>query len=204
MEHNYLVGEMQKDYIVGIPTYTRYDLLDTVIKDFLQGDPLHIYIINNGNKQYNYENDKVTVIKTHYNLGVARSWEVIANLAFPHTFILANDDISFTPDVVKSLFESDSEITLSSEGFSLVKITQAAYQKVGPFDTRFYPAYYEDNDYYERAVRAGVSIARSDVKMTHHASSTIKSYDKAEREAFNHFFRVNENYYISKWGELPK
>jgi GT2 family glycosyltransferase len=75
-----------------------------------------------------------------------------------------------------------------------------AYLKVGAFDEKFFPAYYEDNDYFRR-------MLLSDVPMVFNAMLNPAIYRNsmtiAKDQTLNNNFENNKRYYISKWGGEP-
>ena len=75
-----------------------------------------------------------------------------------------------------------------------------AYQKTGAFDEKFFPAYYEDNDYFRRMSIAEVPMIFNGMlnPVVYRNSMTI-----AKDQTLNNNFEANRQYYISKWGGLP-
>lgn len=84
--------------------------------------------------------------------------------------------------------------------FSCFMIRPRTIDVVGWFDERFRPAYFDDNDYYTRAILAGC-VTRQVVtaRFKHHGSLTIHT----EPEAAHHvrfWFETNRRRYFDKWG----
>ena len=75
-----------------------------------------------------------------------------------------------------------------------------AYLKVGKFDEKFFPAYFEDNDYFRRMLLAGVTITTNAMlnPVIYRNSMTIQKTPE-----LNSGFEKNRQYYISKWGGQP-
>jgi GT2 family glycosyltransferase len=146
------------------------------------------------------------------NLGVAASWNLFHTQIEKDYIIIANDDIRVHTDTIKDLVTA-AETTdkpllvgsgMSGNAFSLFLLKQWAFHKIGPFDERFYPAYYEDNDYVYRAYLLGLGITVIDsATYDHVGSSTLRKYTQQEMEAHHNAFRGNQSYYLSKWGGLP-
>jgi GT2 family glycosyltransferase len=75
-----------------------------------------------------------------------------------------------------------------------------AYLKVGKFDENFFPAYFEDNDYFRRMLLADVPIIFNGMlnPAIYRNSMTIQKTPE-----LNNGFEKNRQYYISKWGGQP-
>jgi len=57
--------------------------------------------------------------------------------------------------------------------------------QVGLYDERFYPLYFDDNDYERRIRNAGLPIKRIEAKVHHDNSSTLKAgYQKQNNKSF--------------------
>ena len=74
----------------------------------------------------------------------------------------------------------------------------------GLFDSRYYPAYFEDGDYHIRAKYAGLPCLRDPLALFRHdTSATIR--ENPELAKLNHetTFRRNAELFKAKWGGLP-
>lgn len=169
-----------------VPVLNRYDLLQRCLMsiDFPVG---HLLIIDNGSGNNPIDTEvsisdyveKTTYLPMPANLGVAASWN-LGIRCFPHddAWFFASNDVKFGPGAIERLSEARSdEITLCAafpfwQAFSL---GYDAVSRIGVFDEGFYPAYFEDNDYQRRAIRAGVNIRKLDIFVDHDNSSTIRS-----------------------------
>ena len=73
----------------------------------------------------------------------------------------------------------------------------------GLFDTNFYPAYFEDNDFHRRLKLAGLkAIKTNQAIFYHYKSSTLLNNPEIDALIQQRYFR-NEQYYIHKWGGVP-
>jgi GT2 family glycosyltransferase len=98
--------------------------------------------------------------------------------------------------------ETAKEITENPD-FSFFIIKKSTYEKVGKFDERYYPAYFEDNDYHYRMRLLGLKAYKlRDAPFFHYGSRTIKS-SEIMQEKSNAGYVVNRQYYIEKWGGIP-
>ena len=87
--------------------------------------------------------------------------------------------------------------------FSCFGINRLCYEKIGPFDDQFYPAYYEDNDYHYR-MRLGNLAAVCNLKNFYfHFGSRTKIINPAFKEFVDENYLRNRERYLSKWGGLP-
>lgn len=75
---------------------------------------------------------------------------------------------------------------------------KSVFDKVGYTDVAFYPAYFIDNDYANRMVRAGVkSCSLTNARFFHFWSRTIKQESGGSTTKY---FDNNKKYYRQKWG----
>ena len=87
--------------------------------------------------------------------------------------------------------------------FSCFMISREGYEMIGDFDTKFYPAYFEDNDYHYRAKLLKQRLVKLNTALYYHyGSRTIKENPDVE-DVSNTFYLANERYFVTKWGGLP-
>ena len=188
--------------ILGIPTLSRYDLLNDCIKTALSGttQPDKIYIVDNGGK---YQNNQVEVIRPLFNLGVARSWNLLHKLSKPHDLILCNDDIEFGRTSIEGMVKTPGHFVWGC-GYSCFLIRETAWEAVGEFDENFYPAYCEDHDFQYKMELLGLHPKGSlpplplfgdPIKHKPHSSKAAAGGEAAVQKSYN--------YYIQKWGGMP-
>jgi GT2 family glycosyltransferase len=210
-------------YILGIPTYTRYDLLEGCLRSFFRSEhpPEHCYVIDNGSllKQTHAHltplwEDKLTVQTMTHNIGVAAAWNLIIESwmvlhpTCPY-LLLANDDIEVAPSTPGQFTAFHrAGIVVNAEaalnGFSLFRLDRNTVMRLGRFDEQFYPAYYEDNDYKYRAKLQGVPVHDLVTDgYAHVGSATIAQYDDVGKAEHHRTFLANQAYYLQKWGGLP-
>lgn len=199
------------DFIVGIPTLNRYDLLKQCVKHIAIGTvrPKKILIIDNGGNcptdEINERWAGVEFIFPEKNLGVAASWNVLCKLADPLPIVLINDDVMVGEQTLEALMRSESPIASACpSSFSCIKIRQDVLKKIGLFDETFYPAYMEDNDMSWRMRLEGYQIEGVGRHgLVHYSSSTINAMGPGERGNFESQWSHCFNYYVSKWGGSP-
>lgn len=87
--------------------------------------------------------------------------------------------------------------------FSCFLIHPEVVDKVGWFDTDYYPAWCEDCDYHVRMHRAGIKAVCVDLPFYHHAASTMKNTPEGSRGSLHKGFERSRELFRSKYGCLP-
>ncbi|MFM7314309.1 MAG: hypothetical protein ACKO0M_14300 [Cyanobium sp.] len=102
--------------------------------------------------------ERVRVARPFGNLGVAAAWNLILR-SFPEASLalIVNHDIRLAPGVLSAALKTiDTDraqflpLLPGERAFSAFLLTALAWDRVGLFDERFYPAYCEDLDYRDR------------------------------------------------------
>lgn len=216
--------------VLGVPTLNRYDLLERLLRSVDRGTRLPdvCLIVDNGGellKQLKVDDwthglpqlgDRIMIAKPAAegerggNLGVAASWNSILK-AFPDDLvILSGDDIVVELDTIEKMVRA-AELSkslfiiakgASSWAFFLQKPELA--RKIGYYDEKFWPAYYEDNDYHRRMLLAGEDYEMAEgAVVSHDISSTLNSLPPEEKKKFEAEIDKNSRYYGIKWGGPP-
>ena len=225
--------------VLGIPHLNQRDLLLRCIRSIDYPVEM-LVIVDNGR----YELSDSVLIQTaaganaairclchiwHPNAGVAGSWNEVIKLFPADYWMLANDDIQFTPGDLEKMVKAaeDSNIqhsTLNIEhripngagmvygnhGASWFAITRPGVEAVGLFDENLWPAYLEDCDWGYRADLAGIRrVTVPDCHAIHgtatdgadgtKGSRTVNS-DPRLAEANMRTHGRNFEYYRAKWG----
>ena len=201
---------------VCIPTIRSFDTLRTCIESLHESSvrPDRIDIIDNSVGLLTLPDYEipVTITVPKKNLGCAASWNAFYAMQ-PHTgsIIISNDDVTFHTDTIQAML-SERDLgyglvypNINQESmFSLFLLQRWAYNEVGPFDENFYPAYFEDNDYFYRMKLKGVNWHSCAAGYDHAISSTLRLYTPYERSKHDLQHRANEMYYVTKWGGTPR
>jgi hypothetical protein len=88
------------------------------------------------------------------------------------------------------------------QGAACMAVGQHAIETVGYFDQNFWPAYFEDADYFRRLELSGVpNLWDERILLEHNRSQTVRA-DFLLRKLHDERTRRNETYYIRKWGGL--
>lgn len=146
------------------------------------------------------------------NIGVARSWNMGVNQVLQSQLdflVILSASVIFT-DGGRSLIEGlknnyEANGLMTQEGWHCIGINRRVFEKIGNFDTNFYPGYYEDSDFIRRMELAGfheptgritfpgVEIKCQKAEVAHAMKrANIKVNMQACRE-----------YFLQKWGADP-
>jgi GT2 family glycosyltransferase len=87
--------------------------------------------------------------------------------------------------------------------FSAFALNRRCWETVGPFDEKFFPAYFEDNDYHRRVVLAGLKAVVHPPAMFYHYGSRTQNESGAGAVVSGSAFDKNRDYYLRKWGGHP-
>jgi len=110
--------------------------------------------------------------------------------------------VSQASEVLTMKLPEKDEIS-DAPDFSCFMLKKDAIDKVGFFDERFFPAYFEDNDYHYRIRLAGLRASKIHRALYfHYGSRTIKE-GKDIRIHADLGYAANRDYYKEKWGGKP-
>lgn len=106
------------------------------------------------------------------------------------------------PYAVLTLEEPAAKSTSEHPDFACFMIRPDTLDRVGAFDERFVPAYFEDNDYHYRIKLLGLTAeATTDAPYFHFGSQTQNGGDGPVVPSY--VFENNRAYFQKKWGGLP-
>ena len=198
------------NFVVGIPTINRADLLNEALIKYDQCWPtLEIYILDNGNQEIKTQNKNQKIFKTDLNIGVAASWNFLAERAFAEGYLrilMLNDDIELIKsekEINQKLNKYPDHCLVVQEGtWSSFMLPKVVYDLIGPFDEIFYPAYFENDDYAYRIKTHKHTYIQTDkvLNPTLYRESMSLKMDRT----LNKDFTKNKNRFVSKWGGEPK
>jgi len=169
-----------------VPILTRPDLLDRMLAS-IDVEVERIIIIDNGR----CVDRRLDAIRMPANLGVAGSWNLgIKAAPMAPWWLIVNFDCTFPPgslQVIEQAARTDAVmLTDCSPPWSCFTIGEDVVRKVGLFDERFHPAYFEDDDYAWRCQQAGVEVGNSGAKVDHDNSSTLSAgYQHKNDQSFS-------------------
>lgn len=166
----------------------------------------------------------MTYVRHEENTGVAAAWNEGMKLAFKagHMHVLVmNNDVILAEDTVPALlrWQKESGGVVSAHSvvtvhalqyvdrhhtftepcdYSCFLITKAIVDKVGWFDTGYWPAYFEDYDYDCRLEVAGIPRGHAgDAVVCHFPSRTINEGGIKNHEEY---FKKNYKRWVGQWG----
>jgi GT2 family glycosyltransferase len=83
-------------------------------------------------------------------------------------------------------------------GWSCAWVGAGVVERVGLFSECYVPAYFEDNDFEERARRINVEVKVSQARIIHDNSSTIRS-DESLADKNSKSFQSNQELHQLRW-----
>lgn len=201
--------------VLGFATLKRFDLADRLVKS-IDYPVEHLVIVDNsGTGTYlPPENDYVShvwVIPIPFGLGLVGAWNlIIKSTPYAPYWVLINDDAWFEPGSLEKIATEADPSTISFPNivphWSCAIFGEAVVDKIGLYDERFYPLYFDDNDMERRLKYAGFEPKWIDAKVNHDNSSTLNSgfvgmngrtYGK-NQELLNHKV-ATEDYTQGEW-----
>jgi GT2 family glycosyltransferase len=144
------------------------------------------------------------------NLGVAASWNYILRQYSTWNVLMSGDDVVVQPDTIEKMLtgaERSQRLMMVASGassFAFFLAKPGLVEKVGYFDEKFWPAYYEDNDFHRRMQLVGEDYELAEgAVVSHDVSSTLNSLPPEEKKKFEAEIDKNSRYYGIKWGGPP-
>jgi GT2 family glycosyltransferase len=170
--------------VLGFATLKRFDLAERLLAS-IDYPVEHLVIVDNsGSQSWNPEKPALVanlwVIRVPFGLGLVGAWNLIVkSTPYAPYWLLVNDDAWFEAG---SLEKIHAEVDTEALNFvdivpqwSCVAFGEGMIDKVGLYDERFYPLYFDDNDLERRIRHHGVAIRTIEAKVNHENSSTLKS-----------------------------
>jgi GT2 family glycosyltransferase len=171
-----------------VPVLTRYDLLQRML-DSIDIPVKHLLIVDNGagdnpddlpvnTLQLSDVITEVTYLPMPANLGVAGSWNLgIQSFPFDDRWFIVSDDVVFHPGAMQSWLDQShtGQVTISAEWphWQFFTVGEDVVNTVGLFDSNFFPANFEDDDYRWRCEHFGVPIVEIDAPHDHVKQGTV-------------------------------
>lgn len=114
------------------------------------------------------------------------------------------DELATADDVFRVPSEAKIAVPESEHpNFSAFLVSRHCWEMVGPFDEKFYPAYFEDNDYHYRILMAGLRAINYPPAMFYHYGSRTQNEACAAPLVPSSLFDENRRRYVEKWGGPP-
>jgi GT2 family glycosyltransferase len=121
------------------------------------------------------------------NRGLAPAWNAGVRKARGTTLCWMNNDVWVLPDWEKPLVEAAQHGYIAfpwtngekNDGYGIAgwcfTASRETYQKIGPFDETFVPAFYEDTDWFHRATVLGIELVSCPQSNVQHTRRTTAS-----------------------------
>lgn len=155
---------------------------------------MEVIIIDNGSKYFDHYRGSM-FIRYSQNQGVPRAFNAGINIAHGSVLVFANTDVHVEKDWDTALFEAvegkmrigfprtatdgvcfeqNDKIGVAGWFFA---VPRRVVDIVGTFDEQFSPTFYEDTDYFQRAVNRGVELVTvNDALVTHEHRRTSAQF----------------------------
>lgn len=203
---------IREDLIFAVPTLNRYEALLSLLRSVEIGTirPAAYLIIDNGGKlkdEIKKNGWKLPamseIIEPGENIGVAASWNLALGKGIKYT-VLAGDDCIFEADALEKLLASADKndgpglfwprLDDGCSEWGCFLQNKSLTDLVGMYDERFWPGYFEDDDYRHRMSLFGIAPVRVPAAFVNHiGGATSHQFDQST-------LWINEQRYEEKWG----
>jgi len=168
-----------------------------------------LVLVDNSKESFGkkYEGRGAKIFYYPDNLGVPASWNLGIKEPSDFLWIVSSSVIfnhGFSELIEKTQFANEWGL-LTEESWHCIGFTRKTLDLVGMFDEKFYPAYYEDNDYgyrlkladihqgeHNNLPKVGLDVTSQGIAMTLKAGKVSVRFD------------LLEEYYKKKWGGSPR
>lgn len=189
-------------YKICIPFYANIHLLRNCLSG-MDVDWRHLLIIDNSENSEckEFEGKGAEILYFPENIGVAKSWNIALRADCDWTFFVSCNAVfpNGFSEVLTELNKATEYAMLTTMAWHCNAISRKCVEQVGYFDENFYPAYFEDTDYYYRMRLAKIPIQIPVLNIPGYSSRQSNSLDKGLQVNFLEL----EKYYIEKWGGKP-
>ena len=203
-----------------IVTFNRFDLLERLLfsVQIQTKVPDQVVIVDNSNgrlqkkRLLDFGFPKLDVIVSN-NMGLASAWNLAFDLGLEKC-IVTNDDTMILPHGIEAMidlmnsYQKHPIFSAENHNFKFWAIHPIQAEKlIGRFDDAFYPAYYEDVDYWRRMQLEGLDFKIPETKILKNALSRSVVRNKASGKTFisqmQRCIDSNDYRYKQKWGGGP-
>lgn len=177
--------------VLGFATLKRFDLADRLLRS-IDYPVEHLVIVDNSGIQewIPVKPDLVRnmwVIRIPFGLGLVGAWNlVVKSTPYAPYWVLINDDAWFAPGSLETIAKEVDTNALNFvdivPAWSCVVFGEGMVEKVGLYDERFYPLYFDDNDLERRVDQAEVPKKVIQARVFHENSSTLNSGFQAQNQ----------------------
>ena len=120
--------------------------------------------------------------------------------------LLSSFDVARDLDKPKDIFKYKNPLKpyeVDAPDFSNFMIKRETWEKIGAFDNKFYPAYFEDNDYHYRIRLQNKRGVKTTTALHYHYGSRTVHENPDVGSVSNAMYLQNEEYFVQKWGGKP-
>jgi GT2 family glycosyltransferase len=170
--------------VLGFLTLKRFDLADRLLASIDYPVENLVIIDNSGRQEYQPIKPELVkrmwFIQVPHGLGYGGGLNLIVKTTpFAPYWVLLNDDSVLEPGALESIANEADPTTINflniNPKWSGFVLGEKVVEEVGLFDERFYPIYFEDNDYEDRIINAGFIPKQLTATLAHDNSSTLNS-----------------------------
>lgn len=168
--------------VLGFAVVSQFSKADRLLKS-IDYPVEHLVIVDNSGKAvWNpVKPDLVQnlwVVRVPFGLGLVGAWNlVVKSTPYAPYWVLVNDDAWFEPGALKLIEQQADPNVLCfpqvEPKWSCIVLGERVVDEVGLYDERFYPLYFDDNDFERRIVLAGLPLKNIDGIVHHENSSSI-------------------------------
>lgn len=201
--------------VIGFATLKRFDLADRLLQSIDYPVENLVIVDNSGTASWNPEKpawvQNMWVIRVPYGLGLVGAWNLIVkSTPYAPYWVLINDDAWFEKGSLRLIEQQVDTNALNflkcEPKWSAPVFGEGMIAKVGLYDERFYPLYFDDNDLERRVIHHDVPINHIDAIVHHENSSTLNSgyqhrnvISYSRNEALFGHKKVSEDYSQGGW-----
>lgn len=170
--------------VLGFLTLNRFDLADRLLASIDYPVENLVIIDNSGKQEYQPKKPELVkrmwFIQVPHGLGYGGGLNLIVKTTpFAPYWVLLNDDSVLQPSALEAIANEADPSTINflniNPKWSGFVLGEKVVDEVGLFDERFYPIYFEDNDYEDRIRNAGFTPKQLSASLAHDNSSTLNS-----------------------------
>lgn len=193
--------------VLGFCTLNRFDLAERLLRSIDYPVDYLVIVDNSGTQEWEPVKpasvQNMFRIQVPFGLGLVGAWNlIIKSTPYAPYWLLVNDDAWFARGALQTVAEQVDTTALNFldivPPWSCVAFGEGVIEKVGLYDERFYPLYFDDNDYERRVDAAGVKKNVIPAKVFHENSSTLNSGFQVQN---SRSFVANSNLFAKKVAE---
>lgn len=193
-------------FVVAITVFRQYELLRGAIDAIWASTrkPEKVIVFDSGGKCPDVQGAEVWRQPSHP--GLAGAINRLHAEIHPGISIIQNDDLVVAPGTFEKMLKVPSPAVVKCGTFVCFREDAAIADIVGPWDEKFWPAYYEDADFAMRCKQKGINITDIGpiyLKHGNHAEWPYQHMTAPEYSLFMAQVEQNKARFVEKWKGLP-